>query len=130
MVFIIFTGVTFEVFDIICFCFVFKALDISQFLWWMCHKNETQFKILSLKSSHLSKFHQNPLTLHMPRNITAAQKHAQDFSESDVLAQTNQISYDSFFFFAWYRKQKKNIFSRSESRNKNLGHFFSFFLAL
>ena len=65
----------------------------------------------------------------MPRNITAAQKHAQDFSESDVLAQTNQISYDSFFFFfAWYRKQKKNILSRSESRNKNLGHFLVFFL--
>ena len=31
------------------------------------------------------------------------------------------------FFFAWYRKQKKNIFLRSESRNKNLGHFFKFF---
>ena len=33
----------------------------------------------------------------MPRNITAAQKRAQDFSESDVLTQTNQIRYDSFF---------------------------------
>ena len=76
----------------------------------MCHKNETQFKILSLKSSHLSKFHQNPLTLHMPRNITAAQKHAQDFSESDVLAQTNQISYDSFFFFCMVQKTEEKYF--------------------
>ena len=77
----------------------------------MCHKNETQFKILSLKSSHLSKFHQNPLTLHMPRNITAAQKHAQDFSENDVLAQTNQISYDSFFFLIllWKNSEKNNL---------------------
>ena len=27
----------------------------------------------------------------MPRNITAAQKRAQDFNKSDALAQTNQI---------------------------------------
>ena len=66
-----------------------------------------QFKILSLKSSHLSKFHQNPLTLHMMRNITAAQKHAQDFSESDVLAQTNQISYDGFFFCMVQKTEEK-----------------------
>ena len=30
----------------------------------------------------------------MPRNITAAQKRAQDFNKSDTLAQTNQIKYD------------------------------------
>ena len=34
----------------------------------------------------------------MPKNITAAQKHAQDFHKSDALAQTNQIKYDCFFF--------------------------------
>ena len=33
----------------------------------------------------------------MPRNITAAQKLAQDFHKSDALAQTNQIMYDYFF---------------------------------
>ena len=32
----------------------------------------------------------------MPRNITAAQKHAQDFHKSDTLAQTNQVKYDCF----------------------------------
>ena len=42
----------------------------------------------------------------MPRNITAAQKRAQDFSESDVLTQTNQIRYDSFFCMV----QKTEIF--------------------
>ena len=30
----------------------------------------------------------------MPRNITAAQKRAQDFNKSGTLAQTNQIKYD------------------------------------
>ena len=95
----------------------------------MCHKNETQFKILSLKSSHLSKFHQNPLTLHMPRNITAAQKHAQDFSESDVLAQTNQISYDSFFFFLHGTENRRKIFSQDlKAETKIWGIFLVFFL--
>ena len=36
----------------------------------------------------------------MPRNITAAQKLAQDFHKSDALAQTNQIMYDYFFCMA------------------------------
>ena len=36
----------------------------------------------------------------MPRNITAAQKSAQDFHKSDALAQTNQIKYDYFFCMA------------------------------
>ena len=33
----------------------------------------------------------------MLRNITAAQKHAQDFHKSDILAQTNQINHDCYF---------------------------------
>ena len=33
----------------------------------------------------------------MRRNITAAQKHAQDFHKSDILAQTNQINHDCYF---------------------------------
>ena len=33
-----------------------------------------------------------------------------------------------FFFFAWHRKHKKNIFSRSEIRNKNPGHIFLDFI--
>ena len=35
--------------------------------------------------------------MHIPRNITTAQKRAQDFHKSDALAQTNQIKYDCFF---------------------------------
>ena len=42
----------------------------------------------------------------MPRNVTAAQKHAQDYHECDVLAQTNQIKYDCFFCMA--QKTQKN----------------------
>ena len=34
----------------------------------------------------------------MPKNITAAQKHAWDLRKSDALVQTNQIKYDCFFF--------------------------------
>ena len=63
----------------------------------------------------------------MPRNITAAQKRAPDFRKSDLLAQTNQIKYDCFFF-AWHRKHKKIIFSRSKTRNKNSGHIFLDFI--
>ena len=33
----------------------------------------------------------------MPRNITAAQKRVRDFNKNDVLAQTNQIKYDTTF---------------------------------
>ena len=36
----------------------------------------------------------------MPRNITTAQKGAQDFHKSDTLAQTNQIKHDWFFCLA------------------------------
>ena len=57
----------------------------------------------------------------MSRNITAAQKRAQDFYKSDVLAQTNQIKYNDSFF-AWHRKHTKTFFSISKSRNQNSGH--------
>ena len=63
----------------------------------------------------------------MPRNITAAQKSARDFHKSDTLAQTNQTKYDCSFF-AWHRKHKKIIFSRSKIRNKNPGHVFLDFI--
>ena len=63
----------------------------------------------------------------MPRNITAAQKSARDFHKSDTLAQTNQTKYDCSFF-AWHRKHKKIIFSRSKIRNKNHGHVFLDFI--
>ena len=33
-------------------------------------------------------------------------------------------------FFAWHRKHKKIIFSRSKTRNKNLGHVFLNFVLL
>ena len=36
----------------------------------------------------------------MPRNITDAQKHVQDFHKSDALAQTSQIKYDYFLCMA------------------------------
>ena len=63
----------------------------------------------------------------MPRNITAAQKSVRDFHKDDALAQTNQVKYDCFFF-AWHRKHKKVIFSRSKIRNKNPGQVFSDFI--
>ena len=63
----------------------------------------------------------------MPRNITAAQKRVRDFHKNDVLAQTNQVKYDCFFL-AWHRKHKKIIFSRSKTRNKNLGYIFLDFI--
>ena len=63
----------------------------------------------------------------MPRNITAAQKSAQDFHKSDTLAQANQTKYDCSFF-AWHRKHKKIIFSRSKIRKKNPGHVFLDFI--
>ena len=47
LVLFIFTGVIFGVFDIIYFRLALKALDIEQFLWWMCYKNEIQTKVLS-----------------------------------------------------------------------------------
>ena len=43
----------------------------------------------------------------MPRNITTAQKSAQDSHKSDTLGQTN-----------------RSIFSRTKNRNKNPGHVF------
>ena len=47
----------------------------------------------------------------MPRNITAAPKHALDFCTTDTLAQTNQIKYECCFFFTWHKKPKK-LFSQ------------------
>ena len=46
----------------------------------------------------------------MPRNITAAQKRAQDFHESDVLAQTNQIKYNDSFFCMTQKTHTKKHF--------------------
>ena len=51
----------------------------------------------------------------MPKNITAAQKHAWDLRKSDALVQTNQIKYDCFFsFFCMAQKTQKNVFSISK----------------
>ena len=63
MVLFIFTGVTFRVFDIICFWLALKALHIGQFSWWMCCRNEIWNEVLSLKSSNFSKSYPNPLKL-------------------------------------------------------------------
>ena len=49
-------------------------------------------------------------TVHMPRNITATQKHAKDFHKSDALAQTNQKKYDCFFLHG--TENTKEIFSQ------------------
>ena len=63
LVLFIFTGVTFQVFDVIYFCLLLKALDIGRFLWWMCCKTKIQTKVSSLKSSNFIKFYPNPLKL-------------------------------------------------------------------
>ena len=65
----------------------------------------------------------------MSRNITAAQKHAQDFHKSDALAETNQIKYDCSFLHGT-ENIKKIIFSRSKIRNKNIRHVFLDFILL
>ena len=60
----------------------------------------------------------------MQRNIIPAQKRTQDFYRRDALAQTtNQIKYNCFFF-AWHRKHKKIISSRSKNRNEIRRHAF------
>ena len=66
-------------------------------------------------------------TVHMPRNIPAAQKRAKDFHKSDALAQTNQKKYDCFFMHGT-ENVKKTIFSRSEIRSKKRGHVFLGFI--
>ena len=63
----------------------------------------------------------------MPRNITDAKKTVRDFHKSDALAQTNKIKYD-YFFLHGTENIKKNIFSRSKTRNKNPGHVFLDFI--
>ena len=71
-------------------------------------------------------------TLHMPKNITAAQKSTPDFHKTDMLAQTNQIKYNGFFFFfciAW--KIWKKLFSQYvELKTKIPGTFFRFYIVL
>ena len=63
----------------------------------------------------------------MPRKISAAQTRARDFHKSDALPQTNQIKHDCFFLRG-IENIKKNIFSRSKTRNKNPGHVFLDFI--
>ena len=59
----------------------------------------------------------------MSRNITAAQKHAQDFNKSDVLAQTNQKKYDCLFLHD--KENTKKIFSQDlKLETKFPGMFF------
>ena len=59
----------------------------------------------------------------MPRNITTAQKRAQDFHKSDALAQTNQIKYDCFFMHG--TENIKKLFSQDlKLETKNAGTFF------
>ena len=63
LVLFLFRCMTFGVFDIICFRLALKTLDIGRFSWWMCCKNEIRTKVLSLKSSSVSKFYPYPLKL-------------------------------------------------------------------
>ena len=64
--------------------------------------------------------HEHQVTLHMPRQVTAAQERARD-----ALAEAIEIKYDCFFSMAQKTHTKiKNIFSRSKSRNRNPGHVF------
>ena len=59
----------------------------------------------------------------MPRNITAAQKHAQDFNKSEALAQTKQIKYDCLFLHG--TENTKKIFSQDlKLETKIPGTFF------
>ena len=58
----------------------------------------------------------------MWRNITAAQKHVQDFHKDDALAQTNQIKYDCLFCMA---QKTQELFSQDlKLETKILGTFF------
>ena len=85
----------------------------------MCCKTEIQTKVLSLKNSDFTKSFK---TLHMPRNITAAQKCAQDFYKSDASAQTNQIKMTAFLHGT---ESIKKLFSQElKLETKLLGTFF------
>ena len=65
----------------------------------------------------------------MLRNITAAQKCAQDFFKCDALAQTNQIMYDCFFCMA--QKTLKKVFSQDlKLETKILVTFFRFYIVI
>ena len=62
-------------------------------------------------------------TLHILRNITPAQKCAQECYKSDVLAQTNQVKYDCFFSHG--TENTKKIFSQDlKVETKFPGTFF------
>ena len=59
----------------------------------------------------------------MSRNITAAQKRAQDFHKIDALAQTNQIKYGCFFLHG--TENIKKLFSQDlKLETKIPGTFF------
>ena len=59
----------------------------------------------------------------MPRNITAAQKRAQDIHKSDALPQTNQIKYDCSFLHG--TENIKKLFSQDlKLETKIPGTFF------
>ena len=61
--------------------------------------------------------------MHIPRNITDAQKRAQYFHKSDALAQTNQIKHDCFFMHGTENIAK--LFSQDlKLETKNPGTFF------
>ena len=60
--------------------------------------------------------------MHIPRNITAAQKCAQDFHKSDALAKTNQIKMTGFLHGTG---NMKKVFSQElKLETKILGTFF------
>ena len=90
----------------------------------MCCKTEIRAKVLPLKSARFSKFYLNPLKLcTFQETYSAAQKRAQDFNESDALAQTNQIKYDCILLHG--TENTKKIFSQNlKLETKIPGMFF------
>ena len=67
--------------------------------------------------------------MHIPKNITAAQKHAQDFHKGDTLAQTSQIKYDCFFLHGTENTQKI-ITQDLKLERKIWASFFTFYIVL
>ena len=61
--------------------------------------------------------------MHIPRNITDAQKHVWGFPKSDALAQTNQIKYD-YFFMHDTENIRKLCSQDLKLETKNAGTFF------
>ena len=67
--------------------------------------------------------------MHMPRNITDAQKCVRDFHKSDALAQTNQIKYDCLFLHG--TENIKIFFSQDLKLETQISStFFRFYIAL